>query len=83
MYNVWELANINSDFSDPKHNVDDIKAEAIMIIDIQIPLHNFKTSKKVDIIKIYLFQLLKVYLVNDLMHLTMSTLNKREYKKDK
>ncbi len=82
-YNVWELPNISSNFPDPGHNIDDFKAGAIVAVEFQILLRNFKASKKVDVVKAYLFQLLGVYLVDNPMHSTMSTPNKHQRGEDK
>ncbi len=53
-----------------------------MVVEFQILSRNFKTSKKVDAVKAYLFQLLGVYLVDDPIHSTMSTPNKRQHGED-
>ncbi len=53
-----------------------------MTVEFQILLRNFKASKKVDAIKAYLFRLLRMYLVDDPMHSTMSTPNKRQRGED-
>lgn len=50
-----------------------------MVIEFQILLYNFKASKKVNVIKTYLFQLLGMYFINDTMHLMMLTPNKRQW----
>ena len=55
MYDIWELANVSSDFPNPGYNVDDFKARTIVAVEFQILLRNFKASKKVDIVKAYLF----------------------------
>ena len=81
-YNVWESADISSDFLDPGHDVDDFKLGATMAIEFQIFSRNFKVSKKVDAVNAYLFRLLGVYLVDDPIHLTMSIPNKRQHRKD-
>ncbi len=51
MYDVWESANVSSDFSDPGHDVDNFKMGATVVVEFQILSHNFKASKKVDAIK--------------------------------
>lgn len=68
--------NINSNYLDPEYNVDNFKARRIVVIKFQILSHNFKTFKKIDIIKIYSSWLFEMYLIDNLMHLTMSTPNK-------
>ncbi len=77
IYDIWESANVSSEFPDVGHNVNNFKARATVVVEFQILLHNFKASKKVDAVKAYLFQLLRIYLIDDLMHSTISTLNKR------
>lgn len=59
---------MNNDFSNPGYNIDNFKVEITIIIEFQILLPNFKASKKIDAVKVYLFQLLKVYLVNNPIH---------------
>lgn len=68
---------MSNDFPDLRHDVYDFKVEATIAVEFQILSRNFKTSKKINAIKAYLFRLLKVYLVDNLIHLTMSTANKR------
>ncbi len=82
-YDVRESANVSNDFPDPGHDVDDFKAGATVVVEFQILSRNFKTSKKVDVVKAYSFRLLGVYFVDDPMHSTMSTPNKRQYGEDK
>ncbi len=53
-----------------------------MAVEFQILSCNLKTSKKVDVVKTYLFWLLRVYLVDDPMHSTISTPNKRQSGED-
>ena len=47
-----------------------------MIIEFLVLPQNFKSFQYVDIIKIYLFLLLGIYLNNNLIHLTMSAPDK-------
>ncbi len=81
-YDVLESANVSSDFPDPGYDVDDFKAGATMAVEFQILSCNFKASKKVDAVKTYSFRLLGVYLVDDPIHSTMSTPNKRQHRED-
>lgn len=55
----------------------------IIVLQFQIQSQNFKTSKKIDAIKAYFFKLLGMYFVDDLMYLTMLTLEKPQHRKDK
>ncbi len=81
-YDVRESADVNSDFPDPGYDVDDFKAGATVAVEFQILSRNFKASKKVDAVKAYSFRLLGVYLVDDPMHSTMLTPNKRQRGED-
>ena len=81
-YDMWGLADINSNYSDPRYNVNDFKSGAIVAIEFQILSQNFKASKKVDAIKAYSFRLLEVFLVDDPMHSIILTLNKRRHGED-
>lgn len=49
--------NININFSNLEYNVNGFKSGAIVVVEFQIMLHNFKVYKKIDIVKAYLFQL--------------------------
>lgn len=69
---------MSSDFCDLEHNMDDFNVRAIIAVEFQIMLRNFKVSKKIDVIKVYLFRLFGVYLGNDLIHSMMSTSNKHQ-----
>ena len=53
--NVWKSVDINTDFPNPKYNVDDFKLGAIVAMEFQILLRNFKASKKRNAIKAYSF----------------------------
>lgn len=75
--------DVSSVFPDPGYNVDNFKTRAIVAVKFQILSPNFKPSKKIDIVKAYLFRLLKVYLIDDPIYSTMSTLNKRLKKEEK
>lgn len=71
-YDVWKSVDVNTNFPDPEHNVNDFKLGAIVAGEFQILLRNFKASKKEDAIKTYSFWLLGIYFVNDLVQSTMS-----------
>ena len=81
-YDVWGLADVNSDYPGPGHDVNNFKSGATVAIKFQILLQNFKASKKVDAIKTYSFRLLEVYLVDDPVHSTISTPDKRQRGED-
>ena len=42
-------------------------------MEFQILLRNLKTFKKIDILKVYLFRLLEVYFINNLMQSILLT----------
>lgn len=67
---------MSSDFLNLGHNIDNFKAKATIAEEFQILLYNFKTSKKIDVVKAYLFWLFGVYLVNHPIYSIMSTSNK-------
>lgn len=77
MSDVWELVDMSSDFFDLGYKVDNFKTMAIIIVEFQILLQNFKVSKKIDIVKTYLFWLLRIYLINNPIYLIILTPNKR------
>lgn len=61
-----------------EYDVDNFRREMTVTIEFQILSHNFKSFKKVDIIKLYLFWLLGIYFINDLIYLIMSSTIKRQ-----
>lgn len=81
-YNIWKSANINNNFSNLGHNVNNFKVGVIEVVEFQILLYNFNDSKKVDVVKAYSLSLLGVYLIDNLIHLIISTPNKYQCKKD-
>ena len=82
MYDVQDSANVSNDFLKPGHNVDNFKARITVAVEFQVLLQNFKASKKIDGVKMYLFWLLGVYLVDDSIHSTMLMPNKRQQGED-
>lgn len=75
-YDIQGSADVTSNYSNPRHNVNNFKSDAIIAVEFQILLQNFKVSKKFDIIKTYSFRLLGVYLINDSVYSIILTLNK-------
>lgn len=59
--------DINSNSLKLRYDIDNFKSGITVVVVFQILSYNFKTSKKVDTIKVYLFRLLEVYLINDLI----------------
>lgn len=77
-YDVRKSANVNSDYPDPGHAVDDFKSGATVAIEFQVLSRaTSKLPKKVDAVKVYSFRLLGVYLIDDPVQSTMSTPDKR------
>lgn len=83
IYDIWGLANVNSNYSNSWHDVNNFKLGVTVAIKFQILSQNLKTSKRVNAIKGYLFWLLRVYLVDNPMHSTMLTTEKRWHKDNK
>lgn len=82
-YNIWRLVNINTNYPNLRHNVNNFKSGAKMAIEFQIMSQNFKASKKMNTVKAYLFQLLKVYFVNNQVYSIMLILNKCQHGNNK
>lgn len=53
IYDVRGSVDVNSDYPNLGHDVDNFKLGATMAIKFQILSQNFKASKKVDIVKTY------------------------------
>lgn len=77
-YDVWKSVDVNSDFPNLGHDVNDFKLGTIVAVEFQIVLHNFKASKKVEAVIVYSFQLLGVYLINNKVQSIMSIPDKRQ-----
>lgn len=82
-YEVWKSADVNTDFPDPRYNVNNFMSGATVVVEFQIMLCKLKTCNKVDIIKTYLFRLLGIYLVDDPMQSIILIPDKYQYRKDK
>ena len=52
-------------------------------MEFQVLSHGFKVSKRVNIMKVYSFYLLAIYLVNNPVYLNISTLEKHQYRDNK
>ncbi len=76
-YDVRKTTNVDADYLNPGHDVDDFKNGLRVAIGFQIVSRNFKASKKVDVVKAFSFRLLGVYLINDSVQITVSTPEKR------
>lgn len=77
IYNVHNLAKIKGEYPDRGHDVDNFKAEAMVAMKFQLVLKNFKASKKIDAMEVYFFFLLRVYLIENLVLLTISMPEKK------
>ena len=82
-YDIYKSAKIKGDYSDLGYDVDDFKIGAMVAVEFQLVLRNFKASKKVDAVKVYSFRLFGVYLIDDLALSTMSIPEKQRQKDDK
>lgn len=58
------MAKVKGEYLDSGHDVDNFKARAIIAVEFQLVSKNFKVSKKTNNVKIYLFRLLGVYLID-------------------
>ena len=67
---------VDGDFPNPGYDVDNFKAGAKVVAEFQVNFGNFKVGKKIITVKVYLFCLLGVYLVDNLSKETISTLKK-------
>lgn len=54
-YNLCESTKVKSDYVDSKHDIDDFKIKIKIAIEFQLVFCNFKTSKKINAIKVYYF----------------------------
>lgn len=50
-YNICEKAEIEENYQNPRHNIDNFKARAKLAIEFQINFRNFKTNKKINTVK--------------------------------
>ena len=66
-----------------RYDFDNFKFDVTMAIKFQIMLYNFEVFKKLNIIKMYLFRLLEIYLVIKLLYLIILTQNEYNYKNNK
>lgn len=76
IYNIHEKIEIKKDYLDPSYNINNLKVGIKVVVEFKINLQNFKVIKKIDIIKTYLFYLLKIYLIDKLNKKIILTLKK-------
>lgn len=76
-YNVRKTTDMDADYPNPGHDVDDFKNGSKVAVEFQIMSRNFKASKKVDAVKAFFFRLLGVYLIDNPIQTTVSTPEKR------
>lgn len=76
-YNVYKEVGVDGNYPNPGYNVDNFKAIIKVVVEFQINSRNFKASKKIDVVKAYLFRLVEIYLVNNLSNKIISTSKKR------
>lgn len=67
---------IEKNYLNLAYDVDNFKARAKVAVKFQVNSRNFKTNKKIDALKIYLFCFLEVYLVDNSNNKNISTFNK-------
>lgn len=72
IYSVHKKIGVKRDYPGLDYNINNFKTGAKVAIEFQINSQNFKTTKKIDIVKIYLFRFLKVYLVDKPIKKTIS-----------
>ena len=72
-YDVYEEVGVDGNYPNPGYDIDNFKTRAKVVVKFQVNSRNFKASKKIDIVKIYLFPFLVVYLVDDPNNKTIST----------
>lgn len=77
------MAKVKGNYLDLGYDVNDFKAGATIAVEFQLILRNFKTSKKINVIKVYLFRLLGVYLMDNPVLSTMSMPEKQNQKDNK
>lgn len=71
-YNVCKSTKVKDNYPDSRHNVNKFKEGVIIAVEFQLVLRNFKASKKINIVKNYLFRFFGVYLIDKLILSTMS-----------
>lgn len=81
-YDVRKTSDMNADYPDPGHDVDDFRNGSKVAVEFQIVSRNFRASKKIDAVKAYSFRLLGVYLIEDPAQSSVSTPDKRRRGED-
>ncbi len=81
-YDVQKTTDVDADYPNPGHDVDDFKNGSRVVVELRIVSWNFKASKKVDAVKEFSFRLLGVYLIDDPVQTTVSTPEKRRRGED-
>lgn len=64
-YNVQKTTDMDADYLDPGHDIDNFKNGLKVGIEFQMVSWNFKAFKKVDVVKAVSFRLLGVYPIDD------------------
>ena len=80
---MCKSVKVKSDYSDLGYDVNDFKAGARVAVEFQIVLRNFRISKKIDAVKAYSFQLLGVYLIDELTNGTILSPENQHQRDDK
>lgn len=68
---------MDRDYLNLNYGVDNFKTGAKVVVEFQVNSRNFKASKKIEPIKIYLFCFLGIYLIDNPSNKTMLTPKKR------
>lgn len=81
-YNVRKTTNIDANYPNSSHDVNNFKNGSKVIVEFQIVSQNFKASKKIDAVKVFSFQLLGVYLIDNPIQTIVSIPKKRWWGED-
>lgn len=68
---------MDKDYPNPGYDIDNIKAIAKVTVEFQVNSRNFKVSKKIDIVKTYLFHFLGLLSIDNSVKEVMSILKKQ------
>lgn len=61
-YDICDEVGVDENYPNPGHDVDNFNAGAKVAMEFQVNSRNFKASKKIDVVKAYLFYFLGIYL---------------------
>lgn len=75
-------SNIDANYLDHKYNIDKFKKVLKIAVEFQILSKNFRTCKKIEIIKVYSFCLLRIYPIQNPVQALTFTPKKQQQGKD-